>query len=71
MKILLGVSRYLVTDAGTMMLQKSEDQLEIEVPDNGSEFLRSIWMMDLATGEELLQLPLSMAPTVQKYTGGE
>lgn len=66
MKILLGISRTLVTDDGhTMQQQRSADMWEIEVPDDGSQFLSRIWMM--ADGMNVLSLPLTMGPAITKY----
>lgn len=66
-KILLGVGRYLVDEQGTRMLQRNEDMLEIAVPDDGTEFLRSVWM--IADGLEVLNLPLTMGPAITKFVG--
>ena len=56
--ILLGVSRARVTDKGHFLLQNSSDVFELDVPEDGSEFLARVWMM--ADGLEVLNLPLTM-----------
>ena len=62
MKILLGISRTLVDERGTRQCQRSDDEFEIEVPDDGSEFLSHVWMV--AGGEEVLRLPLTIGPAM-------
>jgi hypothetical protein len=58
-KIVIGLARTIVYEDGcTMQSQRSADTWEVEVPDDGSEFLSSIWMV--ADGLEVLRLPLTM-----------
>jgi hypothetical protein len=62
MKILLGITRKCVGDKRTWQEQRAADMWEIEVPDDGSEFLHRIWM--IADGLEVLSLPLTIGPAM-------
>ena len=69
MKILLGISRTVVGDNATWQEQRTEDTWEVEVPDDGREFLRRIWMM--ADGLEVLSLPLTIGPAMSAIVARE
>lgn len=62
MKLLLGINRRCIGSDGTWLVQRPEDTWEIEIPDDGSEFLSSIWMM--ADGLEVMRLPFTMGPAM-------
>lgn len=64
--IRLGITRALVTEDGTRQLQRPSDVWEIDVPDDGSEFLASVWMD--ADGMEVLRLPLTIGPAMTAFT---
>lgn len=68
MKILIGITRRVVGDNVTWLEQRSADTWEVEVPDDGREFLSSIWMM--TDGFEVLRLPLSMGPLMTNILSG-
>lgn len=68
MKFIIGVNRYQVTEEGTRMVQYAADQFEIDVPEDGSEFLASIHMVAVGVGE-VLNLPLAIAPAFNSIIG--
>ena len=68
-KFIIGVGRTAIDPAGNVRrIQYAADSLEVDVPDDGSEFLSSIWM--IADGLHVLSLPLTVAPVVARYSGG-
>ena len=65
MKFRLGVGRtFVYEDGSTMRVQHATDVLELDVPDDGSEFVSTIWLR-APDGSILLQLPLALAPGLQ------
>ena len=56
----LGVLRAVVVDTGHIHhAQRSDDVLEIVIPDDGTEFLSHIWL-NADDGTNLLSLPLTV-----------
>lgn len=62
MKLLLGITRTQVSYIGdtiiTQQVQHAKDIFEIELPDDDSEYISTIWMN--ADGKDLLRLPLEI-----------
>lgn len=70
-KIRVGVMRALPVDGNPFairMLQRSDDVMDVDVPDDGSEFLARIWVMT-DDGQELMSLPMTMFPITASFVG--
>lgn len=61
----LGVSRSQVADDGTVIhVLRGDDVMEIEIPEDGSEFISTLWL-STNDGVMLLRLPMGIAPGMQ------
>lgn len=66
MKAIVGIERMEITDTTQRLVQRHIDMLEIDVPEDGSEFLHAIWLM--VDGMEVMRFPISAAPGLSHIT---